>query len=175
MPNVSDVMEWNGHRISRTWMRTDDASGFSPVTQCYGICFDDIGRILAVREKGKDWQLPGGTPELGETLEETVTRELIEEADIVVKDVRMLGVQKVEFPGNLNKNEGELFYQARFICEVDSVLPQTVDPVTGETWERKFVPTAEINDCIRWGEIGRAVFDDAVSLRQALQGDCLIG
>jgi 8-oxo-dGTP diphosphatase len=51
-------------------------------------------RVLLVR-RGKpprdgQWSLPGGAQQLGETLLEAVTREVLEETGLVVEDVRFL-------------------------------------------------------------------------------------
>ena len=156
---------FNGHKVTMSWIETDSIERFRPVTQVYGICFNERGEILICRETGEGkWQLPGGKPEIGESIEKTLTREVLEEVDIKVKNVKILGVQKVEFPNNPNKDEGEVFYQARCVCEIDELLPQTPDPASGKTWERKFVPADKISEYIQWGEIGYAMFKDAVGI-----------
>lgn len=156
---------FNGRKVAMSWIETDSIERYKPVTQVYGICFNEKGEILICKEgvEGK-WQIPGGKPEVGEAIEKTLAREFLEEVDIKVKNIRILGVQKVEFPGNPNKDEGEVFYQARCVCEVEDMLPQTLDPASGKTWERKFVPADRITDYIQWGEIGNAMFKDAVGL-----------
>ncbi|MBQ8992321.1 NUDIX domain-containing protein, partial [Candidatus Saccharibacteria bacterium] len=42
----------------------------------------DGGRVLLVKEDGKDWDLPGGGVEHGETINEALQRELFEETGI---------------------------------------------------------------------------------------------
>jgi len=94
-------------------------------------------------------------------------RELIEEADVKIKNCRPLGVQRVIHPNNPNKIDGDIFYQYRYICEVDKVLDQTPDPATGLMMTRKFVPAPTINDWVNWGKTGRAMFEDAINLYKA--------
>lgn len=60
-----------------------------------GVIIDD-GRALLIRRGSEplrgEWSIPGGTLELGETLEEGVARELREETGL---DVRVLGLIEV--------------------------------------------------------------------------------
>ena len=54
------------------------------------------GRVLLIR-RGKEplrgrWLVPGGTVELGETLEEAVVREILEETGLEVTPIEMLNV-----------------------------------------------------------------------------------
>ncbi len=150
-----------------TWIRTDSVEEHKPITQVYGICFDDSGNILICREtsNGK-WQIPGGTPEKGESIQETLVREVKEEVDVEIKDIRPLGVQRVDHPNN-SSSEGDLFYQVRCICRVKNVNDLTPDPASGNTWGRKFVPSNEITGYVKWGEIGEAMFKDAIDLAKS--------
>jgi len=151
--------------VTMTWMRDDDIEKFSPVTQIYAVVFNDKGEILVAREAedGK-WQIPGGKPEGNEDFREAVTRELLEEVDVQVGEIYPLGAQKTEMPGNPNKEEGDLFYQLRCVVELGELLPQTPDPDRGNVWQRKFVPAEEITSYIKWGEVGDAMFKDAIAL-----------
>jgi hypothetical protein len=69
-------------------------------------------------------------------------------------------VQKVE-PVD---NPKEIAYQARCVCQIDELLPQTPDPDGGMMRERKFVPANEITKYIKWGKLGDAMFKDAIEL-----------
>lgn len=42
-----------------------------PVTQVYGYCFDEDGKILLIKDQNI-FTLPGGTPEHGESIENTL-------------------------------------------------------------------------------------------------------
>lgn len=62
------------------------------------------------------WALPGGHPEPHETLEETLAREVREEACAVVCHAAYLGVQQVDDPES--PDGPARYYQARFWVRV---------------------------------------------------------
>ncbi|KKT48248.1 MAG: MutT/nudix family protein [Candidatus Collierbacteria bacterium GW2011_GWC2_44_18] len=165
---ISNTLEFEGTKIKFTWYPGDDISKYEPFTQIYGVVFDQNGNMLIQRREGCDWCLAGGTVESGETAEETLRRELIEEADVTVKNPILLGGQRVQFPGGHNPNPSKRgdddFYQLRYYCEVDEVLPQTPDPDHDVINERLFVPQTEINKYLGWGITGQAIFDQAIAL-----------
>lgn len=63
------------------------------------------GRVLLIR-RGKEplrgrWVVPGGTVELGETLEEALVREMVEETGLVVQPEKVLTVfDRIEREGD---------------------------------------------------------------------------
>jgi 8-oxo-dGTP diphosphatase len=60
-----------------------------------GIVFDGQNKVLAVRRRDNNqWQPPGGVLELGETFEEGVEREVLEETGVYVRVERLTGVYK---------------------------------------------------------------------------------
>ena len=136
------------------WIRTNLAAGYEPITQVYGICFDRHHKILICKKPLEPWSLPGGKPIPGETMVETLKRELLEEVDATVEAVRLLGFQEID---------GE-YYQARCIANITELLPQTLDPDTGLQFERKMVSLGEIGKYINWGDRGKVMFEQAVEL-----------
>lgn len=148
------------------WMKTSSLNEFQPITQVYGICFNQHDEILICRKNvDSEWQLPGGKPLHNEAIEVMLKREFLEEVQISIKNIQIVGVQKVIFPDNPNNSEGEEFYQLRMICEVSKILPQQTDPSTGIILERKFIPYHQINNYILWGNIGEKIFNDAFLLK----------
>ena len=156
---LTDPMKYS--QIKYTWIETPDVEKYTPITQVYGIVFNDNGEILICREsKDGKWIIPGGHPEKGESLEDTLKREVSEEVDIEVLDIKPLGVVKVEFSDDL----GKVIYQSRFIAKFSKFKPQTPDPANGKTWERKFIPVDKITEYVKWGEIGDAMFKKAIKV-----------
>lgn len=65
--------------------------GDSMIIKCAGVILDN-GKLLVVRKKGSDVFLsPGGKVERGESLQDCVIREIKEEIDVNVKNLRFMG------------------------------------------------------------------------------------
>jgi ADP-ribose pyrophosphatase YjhB (NUDIX family) len=56
-----------------------------------GICITHDGQVVLVTEDGVAWDIPGGRPEAGESLRQTLDREMLEETCGRVQDARLLG------------------------------------------------------------------------------------
>jgi len=152
-----------GHDVTLTWLEDSNLEQYKPCFQIYGIVFNNKSEILLIQEKGK-WKIPGGTPEGNETAEETLRRELIEEADVTIRELRPFGVQRVDYPNNPSATEGEIFYQYRYICLVDALQESSPDPDTGITNPRMFVPAKDVTKYVDWGVVGEAMFKAAIEL-----------
>ncbi|MEA3248503.1 MAG: NUDIX hydrolase [Nanoarchaeota archaeon] len=124
----------------------------SPVTQIAGICFNDNGEILIIGNKGK-WNFPGGHPEKGEDMIDTLKREILEEASIEIDNCKHIGYTEVIYPKNPDKFEGDHFFQAKFICTAKDINKQTKDPSTGIIYDRLFVKPQKLFDLIKWKDI----------------------
>jgi 8-oxo-dGTP pyrophosphatase MutT (NUDIX family) len=167
--NTSDTINWNGHQITFTWIPTSNIKKYLPVRQVHGLCLNDKGEVLICREPGeKSWKLPGGRPEKGETPIETLRRELMEEVNVSLKNVMTLGAQRVDFPHNPKKSEGDLFYQLRYLCDLKKLLPQKPDPDTGLSYFRKFVPLNKLNNYLKWGSIGQAIVKRSLEMKSKI-------
>jgi len=152
---------WKGVTVTNTWIKSSNIEKYNPITQVYGIIFNEKKEILVCREdENSRWLIPGGHPEEGETFEETLNREVLEEADVEVENIQPLGVFKVEFSNDPKK----VIYQSRFVAKLKKLNPQTEDPSSKKTWERKFVPADKIFEYVKWGEAGDAMFKDAIEL-----------
>jgi len=163
MKYPQDTYLYRGTKVTNTWIKIDNLENYYPITQVYGIVFNNNSEILVCREsKESGWIIPGGHPEKGESNEETLKRELLEEVDVEVEDIKPLGVQKVTFPDN--EDPDKAIYQVRCIAKLKILNPQTPDPANGNTWERKFVPASEVTNYVKWGETGKAMFKDAIDL-----------
>lgn len=146
-----------GHEIKAIWKPGGNLTRFKPLTQAYGICFTKNGRVLIVKD-AKDWLLPGGTIEKGETPEQALIRELDEEANIDALCCKPLGAQELHYPQNQNKKIGTKFYQSRWVAVISRIKKRAPDPCYGRTFRRKFIKPPEFNRYIRWGAVHREVF-----------------
>lgn len=59
-----------------------------------GLCVSGDGEIVLISADGERWDLPGGRPEGNETWEETLRREMREEACATVVRARLLGFSR---------------------------------------------------------------------------------
>ena len=79
---------------------------------------DDTGRILLIRRTDNDlYAIPGGALELGETLTETVQREVLEETGIDVQVTDLIGVYSdpdhvIEFTDGEIRQEFSICFRA---------------------------------------------------------------
>jgi 8-oxo-dGTP diphosphatase len=74
------------------------SSPLQPVVAIRAFVTDSVGRILLLRRANSEygdgqWCLPGGKLDYGDTPEDTVAKELIEETSLVAKDVSFLFYQ----------------------------------------------------------------------------------
>lgn len=141
-------------RIRFVFEDSDSENIFENITQSYGLCLNESGLVLIVRSPGfydNNWLLPGGSIEIGETSEETLHREVMEEADILVDNITLLGGQRCYY---LDKPNKKINSQLRFACLIKQFLPQTPDPDNGEMVERKLVKLEELNKYLKWGCVG---------------------
>jgi 8-oxo-dGTP pyrophosphatase MutT (NUDIX family) len=80
------------------------------------------GQILSTRSKGKSkYYIPGGKRELGEADEETLTREILEELNVHIKQdtIKYIGTFKAQSDG---AKEGVLVRMTCYKAEYDGVL-----------------------------------------------------
>ena len=127
--------------------------------QVYGFIFGRDGRIL-VQQNGSDHNLPGGKPEAGESLRDTLVREALEENQVLIGSAEYLGYQHV--------GGDEEFAQVRFTAILNRLLPVAADPDTGKQYRRLWVPPALVNELLGWGESGNQQLDCALRAARSL-------
>ena len=102
---------------------------------------DDAGRILGLlRSDDHQWSLPSGICEPGEEPAQTIVRELFEEAGIIARPVRVLGVYggtRVEYPNGDIADYVSSMFECRW-------LEGTPQPRDGEALEVRFFAPHEL-------------------------------
>jgi mutator protein MutT len=105
------------------------------------------------------WEVPGGGIDEGESIEEGVVRETIEEASIHVTPQRLFGF--FEYTDGYNQKTLNL----NFICKMDDASEE-VDTSSGEMERAAWVTLAELKDFPFTSSVMRKACEDA--LRQPL-------
>lgn len=123
--------------------------------QVYGVCFCNGKLVIGYGGHKKDWGLIGGTIEKGETFEEALRREIKEESNMEILDLKPIGYQKV-----INLKDESYIYQLRYACMVEPIGPFESDP-TGMVTEIKLIDPEEYKKYFDWGQIGERLISRA--------------
>ncbi|HUS14332.1 MAG TPA: NUDIX domain-containing protein [Chloroflexia bacterium] len=123
----------------------DRAYGGPPNTlrpSAAAVIFDDAGRLL-LQERGDNgyWGLPGGSVELGETIEAAVVREVCEETGYDVTVVRLIGVYSDPLHTVVNYADGNRvqYVNCLFECRITGGAAALSDETRALGW---FAPDA---------------------------------
>ena len=128
------------------------------VAVAVGVLVRDDGRfLLTSRPEGKVyagyWEFPGGKVEPGETIEEALRRELVEEIGVTIGAVHPWRVELVDYPhalvrlhfckvfewqGELHMHEGQRCAWETLPVQMQPVLPGTVPVLQWFAQERGF-------------------------------------
>lgn len=129
------------------------------IKQVYGIAFNTDGNIFLRIDNGI-YKLTGGRPEIEDkSIEDTLRREFIEEANITIKNIHLLGYQLVD------ENNGlKTYAQVRMIAQIDEIFENRPDLDNGKLYERVFKSPKETIKLLNWGEIGKNQIEEAVKL-----------
>ena len=125
------------------WMEGYELKDEDVYTQVSAYVFNDDGEMLVVKNEGENtWTIPGGHPEPGETKLESLEREMMEEACIVLKDINYLGAVNVIEPG-------KDYYQLRYTAHVGELKPFVQEM---EISERAWVKPENLKQYITWAD-----------------------
>ncbi len=157
---ISEASTWAGRNLQVTWRPSAVMPPRYLIRQASGLCFTEYNQIVLVAGADDQWHLPGGKPEGDETIEQTLVREVREEACAVVLQTAYLGAQQVDdphSPAGLHR-----YYQTRFWARVqlDPFIPHF------ETTRRLLIPSSALLATLNWKtkKIAQAMLDAALQI-----------
>ena len=106
------------------------------------------GKVPIVMYNNKGDNLPGGKTEPGESLDETILREIEEEINMKVTSWKPLGYQKLTRPWDDTPT-----YQFRAYAELEKIGEFTNDP-GGSVIGHRLVELDNLNKFIKYGKVG---------------------
>lgn len=139
------------------------------ITSALALAFHE-GNFLMTKLHARGWDIPGGHIERGETPEQTMRREVMEEAAVELGSVHLFGYQRIRLLGDVP--EGYRYphpesFQVFYIGAVAKILPFSP---TAEAGARTFFPLAEALQQ-RWVQDNQLMFDAACRL---ITGDTIL-
>ena len=158
-----------GRQFSFTWFDPPFRPEPPHSNQAYGICFtrDRMIVLAGSRFEGRPyWNLLGRGVEPGETLEDCLVREVMEEGCARVMESRYIGCQRIDDPEH--PTGPWRYYQSRFWARIELV---PWDP-RHEIDERRLVRPEDFLATLTWGAAPTAAYILEAGLRiEAERGD----
>ena len=137
-----------------------DSKHFQNIKKARCIALNENKKVCMVSNDGVSyWMVPGGTVEKNENPILALKRELQEEADIEIKNYKLIGFIAAEFK-NLATGYVNKYTEMWFVAKVSKILPQTEDPATGRVMARDFFDIEEMAFKFqRWGKISKHIVE----------------
>ena len=149
-PEIESSFIYNGQKILANWytVTTKNRIPDLPWQQVYAIGdLDSQVPLITSLTCEKEFNLPGGRTEPGETIEQTITREIIEECNMRVIEWQPLGYQHLIEP------DGKQIFQFRVYVKLEKIGKFVNDP-GGGVIKNTMVDLSQVNSLIKYGEIG---------------------
>lgn len=152
---IQETMTWRDKIYHLVY---SDADSFDQIpqdkwSQVYGVCFTKDGEIILGKNKLGHYNLLGGTREAGESVEQTLIREIQEESNTKVLSWLPIGHQYV------SENDS---YQLRAVCLVEPLGMFESDPA-GSVSDIKYIKPDEFDKYIHWDKIGKRLLQRAIA------------
>ncbi|MFD3447612.1 NUDIX hydrolase [Microbacteriaceae bacterium 4G12] len=160
-------VNWDNQNIKLTWVPTTELPDVNLVTSVHGCCFYQ-DKILLVNIKGRGFNMPGGHMEKGETPEQTLLREAMEEG-YVTGNLSFLGCIEVSHEENPKYNPNGKYplvgYQLFYRMDITECLPFQRE---NEAICRIWVEPEEFPYVINDHELSHLVVDKALSIETGI-------
>lgn len=157
---ITELVPWGESSYLYTWNPAENLDiNISTVKHIECIIFNNKKEIMIIHEYGR-WSIPGGAPEKDESYETAIKREVKEETNALVNDLKLIGYFKIE---NQTVKENP-FYHVVYGSTFIEQLPRETDPESGVILETKFIPALDATKYVKWGKTGEAMFNRAFEI-----------
>ncbi|MFA7193624.1 MAG: NUDIX domain-containing protein [Candidatus Paceibacterota bacterium] len=111
------------------------------IKKAHGVCIHNNKILLVLHPEWNIWSIPGGGRDEGETIIETLHREVLEETNCNVVSLEPIAYQKIQ------ASDGDLYYATFYLCDV---VPEGdfVEDVAGNITEIKWISFDEYKNYI---------------------------
>lgn len=154
-PEIRSSFNYDSKTYQVEWYTVTDKNSIPNLDwkQIYAIGDLDGQVPLVTNSKNeKDFNLPGGSVETNETLEQTLKREMIEECNMEVISWEPLGYQVVTEP------DGQIVPQFRAYAKLRK-LGEFVNDPGGNVIGNTLFPLDQVNEKIDYGDIGERIVE----------------
>ncbi len=163
MKIFKDALNYNNQRCDVHHFDVDDFNDVPDelIIKAHAVCIQDGKMLLVYGEKPDFWCIPGGTREDGESIEQTLLREIQEETNCEVVDYKPIAYQKIVSP------DGKVHYRLQYLCNVRSLGEFEVDPagfVDKITW----IDYHEFREYIEKKEFRIVILERAIEVLQKI-------
>lgn len=152
-PDMQTSFYYDNQLILVDWFNVDSKDNIPnlPWNQVYAIgSFNGVVPLVTNSTSEKAYNLPGGTVEQNESIEQTLCRELIEECNMNVISWEPLGYQVC------TDQLGKKTYQFRVYAVLEKIGEFTHDP-DGGVIKNTLVPFSTLEDHIQYGKTGEVL------------------
>jgi ADP-ribose pyrophosphatase YjhB (NUDIX family) len=159
METFKNAISHNGQRCDVLYAHADTFDGIPDdlILKAHAVCFWDNKMLLVNHPEWGIWSIPGGTRELGESIEKTMTREIQEETNCKVLNYRPISYQKIV------THDNDVHYRLQYICNVEPLGEFKFDPA-GNINKILWIDPNDYGKYIENKEIREAVLQRAISV-----------
>lgn len=157
-----------GTRLFRVALSlTTELPSNESISACHCLGFDELGRFLLTRHVDRQWTIPGGHREPGESAEAAMRREALEEAAAIVSDPELIAVERIDLlDGTPDSRYPDPAFQVFFITRV---VELGVLVPNAECTESRMFEIHEARAKPGWIDHNGELFDAAVAAWQSRQ------
>jgi len=121
-------------------------------------------KLVIVHESAGHWGIPGGGIDEGESAENGIIREVIEEANMKIVKMRSVGMHETIRPSGVSA------FHARVVCLVEPIADFQEDPA-GEVTEIKLIDPKEFIPLCdsQWGEMADRMLERALQFKEEMK------